>query len=340
MSLKPYLKKLVSGNDLSEMEMKEGMDIIFSGNAFESQIGAFLAALALKKETYLEVAGAARSMRENALKIQTPGQNVIDTCGTGGDGMSTFNISTTVAFVAAGAGAVVAKHGNRSITSKSGSADVLEALNVKIDVDPEIAEECIFETGLCFLFAPRFHGAMKYAAKVRKDVGFKSIFNMLGPLTNPAGTRCQLIGVFAPELTEMFALALKELGSRRVFIAHGHDGLDEISVCAPTRISELNNDSVKTYDLNPEKYFNELAKKESIMGGTPQENAEITKNILLGKEIGPKQNIVLLNSAAALVAAGICDSIEEGLELSRDSINSGKAYQKLEALRDFTNENG
>jgi anthranilate phosphoribosyltransferase len=340
MSLKLYLGQLVQGIDLTDTAMKDAMDIIFSGKAYESQIGAFLAALSLKKETHLEVAGAAKSMRENASRIQTSGGPVIDTCGTGGDGLNTFNISTTVAFVAAGAGAVVAKHGNRSVTSTSGSADLLEALGVKIDTDPEIVEECIFETGIGFMFAPRFHGAMKYAGKVRKEIGFKSIFNMLGPLTNPAGTRCQLIGVFAPELTEMFASALDKLGSKRVLVVHGHDGLDEISVSAPTRISDLNDHNIKTYDLNPEKYFGEFADISSIKGGTPEENAVITKNILSGKENGPKHNIVLINSAAALISAGIAKSFDEGIELAQESITSKKALRKLEALIDFTNENG
>lgn len=340
MALKPYLNKLVRGIDLSQDEMKQGMDLIFSGKAAESQIGAFLAALALKKETFLEVAGAARSMRENASRIQAPPGTAIDTCGTGGDGLNTFNISTTVAFVVAGAGVNVAKHGNRSATSKSGSADLLEALGVKIDIEPEIVEECLFETGIGFMFAQRFHGAMKYAGKVRREIGFTSIFNMLGPLTNPAGTKCQLIGVFAPELTEMFASALKKLGSKRVIIAHGHDGLDEISVCAATRISELNDGHIKTFDLNPEKYFGELAHPDSIKGGTPEENAEITKNILHGKDTGPKNNIVLINSAAALIAAGKASDLEEGIELSRDSIKNGSANEKLEALINFTRENG
>lgn len=340
MSIQPFLHKLVEGRDLSDIQMKEAMDIIFSGNAAESQIGAFLAALALKKETHMEVAGAAKSMRENAVKIQTPGGAVIDTCGTGGDGLNTFNISTTVAFVAAGAGAVVAKHGNRSITSKSGSADLLEALGVKIDIEPEIVEECLFETNIGFMFAPRFHGAMKYAGKVRKEVGFKSIFNMLGPLTNPAGTRSQLIGVFAPELTEMFAHALNKLGSKRVFIVCGHDGLDEISICAPTRISELNNGEIKTYDFNPETYFGSLADISDIKGGTPYENAQITKDILLNKDNGPRKNIVVINSAAALIAAGKAVDFKEGIELAENSISSKKAFQKLEALIDFTQENG
>lgn len=339
MPLKPYLGKLVKGIDLSESEIKAGMDIIFSGKAQESQIGAFLAALALKGETFNELAGAARSMRENASKIQTASGPVIDTCGTGGDGLNTFNISTTVAFAAAGAGVNVAKHGNRSATSKSGSADLLEALGVKIDLDPEIVEECIFETGIGFMFAPRFHGAMKYAGKVRKEIGFASIFNMLGPLTNPAGTRSQLIGVFDAKLTEMFANALKILGSKRVIIAHGHDGLDEISVCSKTRISELNDGEIKTYDLDPEIYFGEIYDPSEIKGGTPEENGIITKNILLGKEKGAKRNIVLLNTAAALVTAGKAQDIKEGIIFSEESIDSGAAYEKLESLISFTNDN-
>lgn len=338
--MQPFLQKLVDGSDLLETEMQQAMNIIFKGEATEAQTGALLAALAVKKETADELAGAARSMQENAARIEVPANNVIDTCGTGGDNLGTFNISSTVAFVAAGAGAVVAKHGNRSITSKSGSADMLEALGVKIDIAPEVVEECLAEIQIGFMFAPRFHGAMKYAGKARKEVGFKSIFNMLGPLTNPAGTRSQLLGVFDARLTEMFAHALQTLGSRRVLVVHGHDGLDEISVCAPTRISELDNDRITTFDLNPEKFFGELAPFSAIKGGTPQENAEITRNILTGKGTEPQRNIVLINTAAALVAAALARDIEEGLERAREAIDNGSALKKLDALIEFTNENG
>jgi len=246
-----YLEKIIKNVDLGEEEMFEMINEIFSGDLTDSQIGAFLAALATKGETFEELTGAARAMREKAVRIHTAGLNVVDTCGTGGDGADTFNISTTVAFVVAGCGVAVAKHGNRSVSSRCGSADLLETLGVKLGTDAVIAEQSIVNVGIGFMFAPVFQGAMKYAATARKEIGIRSIFNMVGPLSNPAGADFQVIGVYAPQLTEMFAMALKRLGSKRAFVVHGHDGLDEISVCAPTRISELKNDKVTTYDIRP-----------------------------------------------------------------------------------------
>ena len=234
-----YLTKIIDRKNLTQSDMSEMIGLIFSGEVSDSQVGAFMAALATKGETFEELAGAAQAMRRKALRIEALGQTVVDTCGTGGDGANTFNISTTTAFVVAGCGVTVAKHGNRSVSSKCGSADLLENLGINLNTAPEIVEEAIAEIGIGFLFAPLYHGAMKYAMTARKEVGVRSIFNMLGPLTNPAGANCQLLGVYAPQLTEMFAEALKMLGSRRAFVVHGHDGLDEISVCAPTRISEL-----------------------------------------------------------------------------------------------------
>ncbi|MBW2218647.1 MAG: anthranilate phosphoribosyltransferase, partial [Deltaproteobacteria bacterium] len=242
------------------------------------------------------------------------------------------------AFVVAGCGITVAKHGNRSITSKCGSADLLEALGVKIDTDPEVTEEAVSEINIGFLFAPRYHGAMKYAANARKEIGVRSIFNMLGPLTNPAGANCQLVGVFAPELTEMFASALKLLGTKKALVVHGHEGLDEISVCAPTRISELKDGLVTTYDISPEQFFGKLADNKDILGGDPSENALITKNILKGEK-GPKRDVVLINAAAALMTADRAENLEEGISLTKTSIDSGAALSKLEALIAFTNEN-
>lgn len=243
------IKRIVQREDLGETEMAEVMTEIMSGEVTDSQIGAFMAALASKGETFSELAGAARAMRRKATRIQCTADTVIDTCGTGGDRAHTFNISTTAAFVVAGCGVTVAKHGNRSVSSQCGSADLLEALGMRLDVVPEVVEEAIHEIGIGFLFAPLFHGAMRHAARARKEVGIRSIFNMLGPLTNPAGANCQVLGVYAPELTEMFAQALRLLGSRRVFVVHGHDGLDEITVCAPTRISELKDGLIRTYDI-------------------------------------------------------------------------------------------
>ncbi|MCP4105728.1 MAG: anthranilate phosphoribosyltransferase [Desulfobacteraceae bacterium] len=333
------LYKIVQKNDLSETEMSQMIMEIFSGDITDTQVAAFMAALATKGETFEELAGAAKAMRRKAKRIQASATTVVDTCGTGGDGANTFNISTTTAFVVAGCGLTVAKHGNRSISSKCGSADLLESLGIKLDTEPEIVEEAVQEIGIGFLFAPLYHGAMKYAAKARKEVGLRSVFNMLGPLTNPAGANCQLIGVYAPELTEMFANALKNLGTKRAFVVHGHDGLDEISICASTRVSELKDGLVRTYDINPEQFFGKKAEPEDLIGGTPEQNAEITKKILNGEK-GPRRDVILLNASAALVAAGKAENFQEGISLAESSVDEGKAFEKLESLVHFTQENG
>jgi len=333
-----YLRKIVQRIDLTESEMSEVMSEIFSGSVTEAQIGALMAALATKGETVEELAGAAKAMRRKAKRIQTSVGTVVDTCGTGGDGTRTFNISTTTAFVVAGCGVTVAKHGNRSISSSCGSADLLEALGVNLETDPEIVEEAIQGIGIGFLYAPLYHSAMRFAAKARKEVGLRSIFNMLGPLTNPAGANCQLLGVYAPELTEMFANALHLLGAKRAFVVHGRDGLDEISVCAPTRVAELNDGLIRTYDIHPDQYFGQLADPASMKGGDPEVNAGITLSILKG-ENGPGGNVVVLNAAAALVAAGKAEDLREGIHMARDSIDKGAAMQKLEALVAYTKEN-
>lgn len=333
------LNRIIKGNDLNETQMSQMITEIFSGNVTDAQIGALMAALATKGETFEELAGAARAMRRKALRIQASASTVVDTCGTGGDGAQTFNISTTTAFVVAGCGVTVAKHGNRSVSSQCGSADLLEALGVKLDTDPEIAEEAVQEIGIGFLFAPLYHSAMRYAAKARKEIGLRSIFNMLGPLTNPAGANCQLLGVYAPELTEMFANALKLLGAKRAFIVHGHDGLDEISVCAPTRVSELNDGLIRTYDITPEQFLGKRADSAELLGGNPEKNATITRNILNGEK-GPKRDVVLLNAAAALVASGQAEDFIEGFRMSEKAIDEGSAATKMEELIRFTQENG
>ena len=274
-------------------------------------------------------------MRRKAIRIDVPSATIVDTCGTGGDSSNTFNISTTTAFVVAGCGAVVAKHGNRSVSSKCGSADLLEALGVNLNVDPEIVEESVADIGIGFLFAPLYHSAMKYAATARKEIGLRSIFNMLGPLTNPAAANCQLLGVYAAKLTEMFAEALKLLGTRRAFVVHGHDGLDEISVCAPTRISELKDGVIRTYDISPEQFFGKTANPADLMGGTAEENADITKRILSG-ETGARRDVVLLNAAAALMAAGMTENLKDGIEMAAAAIDEGKASRKLTELVEFT----
>jgi len=334
-----HLKMIIAGKQLAEEQMSQMITAVLSGDTTDAQIGAMMAALATRGETYEELAGAAKAMRRKAHRIQPPGSIVVDTCGTGGDGAQTFNISTTTAFVVAGCGVTVAKHGNRSVSSQCGSADLLEALGVKIDTAPEIVEEALHETGIGFLFAPVYHGAMRHAARARMEIGLRSIFNMLGPLTNPAGANCQLLGVYAPELTEMFASALNHLGARRAMVVHGHDGLDEISVCAPTRISELKEGLVKTFDLSPEQFFGSLAEPAALAGGDSAANAAITRDILDGTR-GDRRNVVVLNAAAALICAGKAADFPAGIRLAEESIDSGAARDKLESLAAFTTENG
>ena len=339
MSFKQHLSAIVSRQDLDEDQIGKMMADILSGGTTDAQVGAFMAALATKGETFTELAGAARAMRAKAKRIQAGEPTVVDTCGTGGDVKGTFNISTTTAFVVAGCGVTVAKHGNRSVSSQCGSADVLEALGINLETDPEIVEEAVQEIGIGFLFAPVYHGAMKYAGRARKEVGLRSIFNMLGPLTNPAGANCQLLGVYAPELTEMFARALQRLGAKRAFVVHGHDGLDEMSVCAPTRVTELKDGMIRTADVDPADFFSETAPAGSLAGGSVADNARITRGILSGKK-GPARNVVLLNAAAALMAASMAKDYQEGIFLAEKSIDSGAAEDKLDQLIRFTQENG
>jgi len=331
MECKTMLAALIARRDLSEAEAAETVDAILAGQLTEAQIAALLAALATKGEAVSELAGAARAMRRRATRVQAVGQTVVDTCGTGGDGGGTFNVSTAAAFVVAGAGVAVAKHGNRSVSSRCGSADVLEALGVKIDPEPEIMEQALQEAGIAFLFAPRFHGAMKHAMPVRKQLGVRTLFNLLGPLANPAGATCQLIGVFAPHLTELCAHALRLLGARRAFVVHGHDGMDEITVCAPTRISELHHGAVRTYDFSAADLFGGWALPSDLAGGGPERNAAILREVLAGAP-GPRRNIVLINAAAALTAAGRASDFDSGLRLASAAIDSGAAAAKLDHL--------
>jgi anthranilate phosphoribosyltransferase len=329
------LQKITERKNLNESEMADMIGEIFAGAVPDAPIGAFMAALATKGETFEELAGAARAMRRKAVRVQVSAPTVVDTCGTGGDSAGTFNISTTTAFVVAGCGVAVAKHGNRSISSRCGSADLVEALGVNLNTSPELVEEAVGEIGIGFLFAPLYHGAMKHAAAARKEVGIRSIFNMLGPLTNPAGANRQLLGVYAPQLTEMFAEALRLLGSKRALVVHGHDGLDEISACAPTRITELDNGLIRTYDITPEQFLGRRAAPDEINGGDPPFNAAITRRVLDGDK-GGARDIVVLNAAAALMAAGMARGFEEGIRLASESIDSGAARRKIDDLIRFT----
>ena len=336
MNIPILLKKLIARKDLTEVEAFEAITGILSGEFTEGQIGGFLATLAAKGETIDEIAAGARAMRAAATRIQSLAPHTLDTVGTGGDGGMTFNISTTVAFVAAGAGAVVAKHGNRASSGKSGSADCLECLGFNLAAAPEIMEQALNEIGITFMFAPSFHKAMRFAGPVRKQLGVRTLFNLLGPLTNPAGAPCQLIGVFAPELTEAFAEVLKKLGSRRVLVVHGHDGMDEITLTTTTRCSELKDGVVKTYDIDPTTYFENTCTNADLEGGLPADNAQITRGILEGKIQGPKRDIVLINSAASLLAANRCNDLADGIRQSAASIDSGAALDKLEKLVAFS----
>lgn len=334
--IREAIERAVNGENLRESAMMEAMEEVMSGTATPAQIAAFMTALRIKGETVEEVTGAARIMRQKATRLDARASVVVDTCGTGGDKLNTFNISTTTAFVVAAAGIIVAKHGNRAVSSGCGSADVLEALGVNINTGPEIVEECLHETGIGFLFAPLLHGAMKYAIGPRREIGIRTIFNMLGPLTNPAGATCQLIGVYAPQLTEMFAGVLKNLGTKRAFIVHGADGMDEATVTGKTRVSELKDGAVNTYNIDPLEIFGETYDIRELAGGSPAENAAITRDVLSGKE-GARRKIVLLNTALAIMAGQKAGNIREGIALAADCIDSGGALKKLDALIKLTN---
>ncbi|MDD4872303.1 MAG: anthranilate phosphoribosyltransferase [Kiritimatiellae bacterium] len=329
--MKQYLQKIMAKDNLTQGETSEAFDLIMSGQATPAQIGAFLVGLRMKGETVDEIAGGASSMRKHAVFIDCGGLPVIDTCGTGGDGRNTFNISTTAAFIVAGAGVPVAKHGNRGVTSKCGSADLLAELGVNIEALPETVENCVREAGIGFLFAPKLHPAMKHAMGPRKELGVRTIFNMLGPLTNPAGAKSQIIGVFSSELTEPFANVLKLLGSRRAFIVHGHDRMDEITTTTVTRVSELSDGRVKTYDLDPIQFIGEYTLPRDLNGGDPAVNADITRKILSGEK-GPRRDIACINAAAAIVAGGKAQDIGQGWKLAQESIDSGHAQKALEML--------
>lgn len=334
--IKEAISKIIKNQDLTEPEMIEVMNEIMTGGASPAQIGAFITALRMKGETVDEITGAARVMREKATKIKVSGK-VVDTCGTGGDEAMTFNISTASAFVAAGAGVTVAKHGGRSVSSQCGSADVLRALGVNIEVEVEKVEECLKEIGIGFLFAPMWHGAMRYAAPVRREIGIRTIFNILGPLTNPAGASSQVIGVYDSTLTDIIGKVLAKLGCEHAFVVRGEDGLDEITLTDETRVTELKDGTLRTYHIRPEDFGFERCRPSDLKGGEPELNGEIILGILKGKK-GPQRDVVLLNGAAAIVAGGMAATLEEGVAIARGSIDSGKALEKLNRLIEMTNQ--
>lgn len=336
---KRALSKVASKKNLSGAESAEVFGEIMSGEVDEAIMAAFLTALKMKGETVDEVVGAASAMRARATFINAGSAAPIDTCGTGGDGMNTFNISTTSAFIAAGAGVPVAKHGNRAATSKCGSGDVLGELGFNLDVHASVMEHCLQEEGIAFLFAPKMHPAMRFAAPVRKALGFRTIFNLLGPLVNPAGATGQVVGVFEAGYTEFVAECLNRMGVRRAFVVHAADGMDEISVCTPTRVSELRDCSIKTSEFNPRKYFPDGANFSDLKGGDAKVNAQILLGVLSGKLRNGARDICLLNAAAAIVVGGKTDDFGAALEMARDSLDSGAALKKLKTLVEFSRQN-
>lgn len=334
-NLKKYITKVIDSEDLNQDEAQAAMECIMNGEATDAQIGSFLTALRMKGETINEITGFARVMREKAAAVSHKNA-VVDIVGTGGDMANTFNISTTSAFVAAGAGLSVAKHGNRSVSSRSGSADVLEALGVQININPAQASECLDKIGISFMFAQSFHKSMKFAAAPRREMGVRNVFNILGPLSNPASAEYILLGVYDEKLLEVMAMVLMNLGVKSAVVVHGNDGLDEITLTDKTKICEIKDGKLIKYDISPSQFGMETAKKSELVGGTAKENAEITLDILNGKK-SAQRNIVLLNSAAALYAAEFAKSIDEGIIMAATSIDSGAALKKLEQLKAMTN---
>lgn len=329
--------KLSKKQNLTYQEAEEVMDEIMSGKATPVQMSAYLTALALKGETIDEITASAAGMRAHCIKLLHD-MDVLEIVGTGGDGSNSFNISTTASLVIAAGGVPVAKHGNRAASSKSGAADVLEALGVKITILPEKSQELLKKIGICFLFAQNYHIAMKYVAPIRKELGIRTVFNILGPLSNPAGANMELMGVYDKALVEPLAQVMANLGVTRGMVVFGQDSLDEISMSAPTSVCEIKDGKFTSYVLTPEQFGYERCTKEELQGGTPQENAEITKAILEGKEIGAKRHAVCLNAGAALYIAGKADSIEAGVKLAEQLINSGAALKKLEEFIEKSNQ--
>jgi len=329
------LEKVVDGHPVDRAESQAAMAAIMGGECTPAQIGAFLIALRMRGETVDQISGFAEAMRESCVRIRTKHPDVVDTCGTGGDALDTFNISTAAALVAAAAGVPVAKHGNRSVSSKCGSADVLTELGVRVDLEPVEVEACLDEVGIGFLFAPSHHPAMKHAIGPRRELGMRTVFNVLGPLTNPAGARRQLLGVFDPALTELIAGTLRELGSEHAVVVHGLDGLDELSTLGPTRISELRDGEVRTYAVAPEQFGLHRAEALDLAGGEPEQSAQVLLRSLSG-EACPQRDIVALNAGGAIYVGGRADSIEDGIVVAQEAIASGAALATLDRLREMS----
>ena len=327
--MKEILSKLVAGNDLTKEEAMKAQEMILSGEATQSQIACFL--------TLDEITGLAMVLRDKANTISPKVDNYVDFVGTGGDCTYSFNISTTSAFVVAAAGVPVAKHGNRSISSKSGAGDVLEALGVNISADPDVVEKCVEEVGIGFMFAPHFNPAMKYVGPVRKEMGIRTVFNILGPLSNPSRAKAMVVGVYSPSLTEVIAGTMANLDVKRGFVVSGEDNMDEFTLTSSSTVSEIKDGKVKTYEITPEQFGLKRCKIEDLQGGDGTVNAQITKDILSGKERGAKREIVLLNAGAALYIGGKAESIEEGIRIAGETIDSGKAMETLEAMVKATN---
>jgi len=334
--LQPYIARLANGERLDEETAAAAFDVIMSGEATPSQTGALLMALRLRGETVEEITGAARIMREKALGIEAP-EGSVDCCGTGGDQSGSYNISTAVSFVLAGAGVPVAKHGNRAQSSKTGAADVLTALGVNIDADMTLVRKALWQANVCFLFAQRHHGAMRHVGPTRVEMGTRTIFNLLGPLSNPAGAKRQLMGVFAPEWVETQAQVLNNLGTERAWVVHGLDGMDEITTTGPTMVASLENGAVETFQISPEDVGLPISDPADLKGGDGETNATALKSVLAG-EPGAYRGIVVLNAGAALIIAGRVDTLADGVQLACETIDSGKAANALAELVAITNE--
>lgn len=336
--MKEAIAKVAEGFNLTEEEAKSVMNEMLSGEASQAQIAAFLALERMKGENLDELAGFASVLRDKASTITPRVDNYVDLVGTGGDRTFTFNVSTTSAFVVAAAGLPVAKHGNRSISSKSGAGDVLEALGVNIMASPTEVEKCVEEVGIGFMFAQLFNQSMKYVGQARNEMGIRTVFNILGPLANPSRAKNMVVGVYSPELTEKVATAMSRLGVERAFVVSGEDNMDEITLSGATTVSEIKNGEVSTYQITPEQFGLARASLEELRGGDGKENAQITKDILQGKEQGAKRDIVLLNAGATLYIGGVAESIEAGVKLAAEAIDSGAAYAKLLQLVEVSNQ--